>query len=244
MRIYPEDKKDLEIWEAKTHIGYIQDRENYLLNLRYQLAFVTITIIVGIWTIIVGFISQISKDPKSTNITFLVNFGLIITIFIILIWRLFTRIISSEAIKLDVARLHRLNDLTLIDEKNIHFKYIENSLKLKGDYTNGPSDAQQRLRKKLTIIEKLSLLIPDSGIVMFDKFSAVFVWILIVILLSVNWTFVNFSPKWNVEFPTDHIYYIIMIPVLALEVYYVGIPIYRRLKSETVIQSEKDQSNE
>jgi hypothetical protein len=237
-----DEMEPLQIWEAKTHIDYIRDRENNLLTLRYQLAFVILSMIVGIWTILVGFTSQIIEKNGRTDITFIFYFGLFTTISLIIGWRIITHFISFESNGLQVARLKRLSDLKLIDKDNGHFILVEEKLKLKeyGGYC--VSESILSFSQKLSIIEKLQNWIPDSGIFLFDIIAAICLWILLIIGLIYNkWEIANLAPVPTPNLNEWTFLLIILSCLFGLGIYFVGYRLYQRRVFKLIIESVKNQ---
>jgi hypothetical protein len=221
----PNHEPYLKDWNVKEGIAYVRERENNLLNLRYQLAFVVMTIIIGVWTILVGFISQIIKPGLTIDITFFFVFALLLSIGIIVFWRIFTHIINWESLRLGISRTISLNELGLIDiyasdnftiERELNLTQYPKYPKSDSPHSDNTLLENYQFKKKLSIMKDVCFLTSDSGIKLFDIIAEIIVLILLEILVVLEtFKIVNLRPDFPPTSDPIRIFIAILLIILA-----------------------------
>ena len=178
-------------WLHRNNIEFINSKITTLLQLRYQLAFVIISVIAVIWTILGGVYSQRIEDSTISNDIFTFIFlGTILTIVVVTIWRFFTHFISEEerttliTSYFSMYKLKNLKDFYALEEnclrEDTQPTHLEKALKLDEiheyqEHLNsfGLDDTKKDLFR-IYVLRKNQKFIPDKGLIMFDNFICFF----------------------------------------------------------------------
>lgn len=165
-------------WYYQNKIQYTQDRASVLLTLRYQSAFIIITILIGIWTVLGAIASQtIKENTHNPDFTVFILWGCILSVIILTIWRIIVHYITMEENSYLISQVRYEQKIGIFEEKEGDlYNQIKVTLNL------GASNKFKNLcpDHKIDVMDLLQEYL-NSGLIFFDKITTGIIAILVIL---------------------------------------------------------------